>query len=157
MTRKPGIIVLCTGNSCRSQIAEGLLRHHVGDLFDVYSAGTEPADQIHPLTEIVMQERGISLSGQKPKNVTLFLGIVPIHTAIMVCDGASQTCPAVWPGAKERLFWPFEDPATFEGNEEETLEKFREIRDLIEVRIVDWLKSEAPVVRENGSARGRNT
>lgn len=144
MTRKLGIIVLCTGNSCRSQMAEGLLRHHAGDRFDVYSAGTEPADRVHPLSKVVMRERGIDLSGHEPKTVNQFLGKVPIHVAIIVCDGANRTCPAVWPGARERLFWPFEDPAGFEGTEEQKLEKFREIRDLIEARIVDWLESTAP-------------
>ena len=144
MTRKPAVLVLCTGNSCRSQMAEGFLRHHAGDRFEVHSAGTEPADRIHPLSEVVMRERGIDLSGQAPKEVGDFLGVVPIHTAIIVCDGADKACPAVWPGARARLFWPFEDPASFEGGEEERLEKFREIRDRIEARILDWLENEAP-------------
>ncbi len=146
MTRKPGIIVLCTGNSCRSQMAEGFLRHYAGDRFAAYSAGTEPAERVHPLSQIVMKEKGIDISDQVPKTVGEFLGKVPIHSAIIVCDGANQTCPAVWPGAYERLFWPFEDPASFQGSEAEKLQKFREIRDLIEARIVDWLETEAPPV-----------
>ena len=146
MTRKLGIIVLCTGNSCRSQMAEGFLRHHAGDRFEVYSAGTEPADRVHPLSVVIMQERGIDLSGHEPKTVSEFLGKVPIHVAIIVCDGANQTCPAVWPGARDRVFWPFEDPAGFEGTEEQKLEKFREVRDLIEARIIDWLATDAPQI-----------
>jgi arsenate reductase len=144
MTGKPAILVLCTGNSCRSQMAEGFLRHHAGDRFEVYSAGTEPAERVHPLSAAVMGERGIDLTGQEPKHVRDFLGVVPIHTAIIVCDGANQTCPAVWPGARERLFWPFEDPASFQGTEEEKLAKFRAIRDEIETKILGWLESEGP-------------
>lgn len=144
MPPKIGIIVLCTGNSCRSQMAEGFLRLHAGDRFDVYSAGTEPADRVHPLSVVVMEERGVDLSGHTPKSVSEFLGTVPIHTAIVVCDGASRSCPAVWPGVQERLFWPFEDPATFEGTHEEKLVRFREIRDLIEARILEWLDTGAP-------------
>jgi len=140
------MIVLCSGNSCRSQMAEGLLRHLAGDRFDVYSAGTEPAERVHPLSHVVMRERGIDLSDHEPKAVSQFLGIVPIHTAIIVCDGANRTCPAVWPGVRERLFWAFEDPAAFEGNEQQKLEKFREVRDRIEARIVEWLDSNAPQV-----------
>lgn len=146
MARKLGIIVLCTGNSCRSQMAEGFLRHYAGDRFDVYSAGTEPAERVHPLSQVVMGERGIDLSGHQPKGVKQFLGIVPIHSAIIVCDGANQTCPAVWPGVQQRLFWPFEDPAGFEGSDEQKLAKFREVRDLIEARIVAWLETDAPRV-----------
>jgi arsenate reductase len=127
-------------------MAEGLLRHHAGDRFDVYSAGTEPAERVQPLSEVVMRERGIDLSGHEPKTVSRFLGIVPIQIAIIVCDGANRTCPAVWPGARERLFWPFEDPAAFEGTKAQKVEKFREVRDLIEARIVDWLETEAPKI-----------
>lgn len=144
MSTKAGVLVLCTGNSCRSQMAEGLLRHHAAERFRIYSAGTDPADRVHPLATEVMRERGIDLSGQPPKHVRDFLGVVPIHTAIIVCDGANETCPTVWPGASERLFWPFEDPASVEGSEEEKLERFREIRDQIEARILDWLGNEAP-------------
>ena len=140
MNTKPGIVVLCTGNSCRSQMAEGFLRHHAGDRFEVYSAGTEPAESVHPLSVEVMRERGIDISEQEPEHLRQYLGKVPIHTAIIVCDGANKTCPAVWPGAHERLFWPFEDPAAFAGSREESLAKFRQIRDRIEARILDWLE-----------------
>ena len=142
MNTKPGIVVLCTGNSCRSQMAEGLLRHHAGDRFEVYSAGTEPAERVHPLSVEVMDERGIDISGQEPAHLREYLGTVPIDTAIIVCDGANRTCPAVWPGARERLFWPFEDPASFAGDREESLARFRQIRDQIEARILDWLEDD---------------
>ena len=125
-------------------MAEGFLRHHGGDRFDVYSAGTEPAERVHPLSVAVMGERGIDISGQEPRHVREYLGVVPVHFAIIVCAGANETCPTAWPGARERLFWPFEDPAAFEGGEDETLEKFRAVRDQIEAKIVDWLGSEAP-------------
>lgn len=137
--RGPGVLVLCTGNSARSQMAEAFLRLHGGDRFPAYSAGTEPAAAVHPLTVKAMQERGVDLSGNKPKHLREYLGTLPIHTVIIVCDGAAQSCPAVWPGAQRRLLWPFEDPAAAEGGEAERLEKFREVRDAIEARVVEWL------------------
>lgn len=137
----PGVLVLCTGNSARSQMAEAFLRLHGADRFRAYSAGTEPAAEIHPLTVRVMRERGIDLSGNRPEHLRRYLGTVPIHTVIIVCDGAARSCPAVWPGAQRRLAWPFEDPAAAEGSEEERLETFRRIRDAIEARVVEWLES----------------
>ena len=134
-----GVLVLCTGNSCRSQMTEGLLRHHGGDRFAVYSAGTEPADEVHPLAVAVMAEKGIDLTGQHPKSYRDFLGRVPVHTVIIVCDGAARSCPSVWPGVMERLMWPTEDPATFDGDEEATLGKFRQVRDELELRVLAWL------------------
>lgn len=135
----PGVLVLCTGNSARSQIAEAFLRLHGGDRFAVYSAGTEPAAAIHPLTVQVMREKGIDLSANRPEHLRRYLGTTPIHTVIIVCDGAARSCPAIWPGAQRRLLWPFEDPAAFEGSEAERLAKFREIRDAIEQRVTEWL------------------
>lgn len=139
MQSKPGVMVLCTGNSCRSQMAEALLRHHAGDRFTIYSAGTEPADEIHPMAITVMAEKGLNLAGQEPKHLRQYLGHVPIHTIIIVCDQASTTCPAVWPGAHERLLWPQDDPAKAVGTGEERLAKFREVRDALERTILDWL------------------
>jgi arsenate reductase len=138
--RGPGVLVLCTGNSARSQMAEAFLRKHGGDRFPVYSAGTEPAAEVNPLTVEVMRERGLDLSGRRPEHLRRYLGTVPVHTVIIVCDGAAKSCPAVWPGAQRRLLWPFEDPAAFEGTEEERLGKFREVRDAIEARVVEWLE-----------------
>ncbi len=137
--RGPGVLVLCTGNSARSQMAEAFLRRHGGGRFPVYSAGTEPAAAIHPLTVEVMGERGIDLADRRPEHVDRYLG-TPVHTVILVCDGATKSCPALWPGAQRRLLWPFEDPAAFEGSEEERRAKFREIRDAIEERVVGWLE-----------------
>jgi len=138
--RGPAVLVLCTGNSARSQMAEAFLRKHGGNRFPVYSAGTEPAAEVNPLTVEVMRERGIDLSGRRPEHLRRYLGTIPVHTVIIVCDGAAKSCPAVWPGAQRRLLWPFEDPAAFEGSEEARRGKFREIRDAIEAHVVAWLE-----------------
>jgi arsenate reductase len=136
---KPRVLFLCTGNSCRSQMAEALLRHRAGEQFEAFSAGLEPKP-IHPLTAEVMSEKGIDTSAQRSKDVTEYLGRERFEYVIIVCDGANRACPSVFPGARHRLFWPFEDPAAFEGSEEETLEKFRQVRDRIDARIQRWLE-----------------
>ncbi len=136
-TRKPSILVLCTGNSARSQIAAGYLERHVGDRFEVLSAGSRPADEIHPLAIEVMCEEGIELAGE-PTDYRDYLGTLAPDYLILVCDGAAKECPAVWPGAIERLLWPFEDPAAAEGSEEERRIKFRQVRDQIHDRIRAW-------------------
>ena len=134
-----GILVLCTGNSCRSQIAEAYLRQLGGDRFRVYSAGTEPTDHVHPLTVEVMAEEGIDISDAIPTDYRQYFDQIPVDYLITVCDGAAEACPAFWPGVQERLPWPFEDPATFEGTPDETLAKFRQVRDQIRARVQDWL------------------
>jgi arsenate reductase len=141
---KPAILVLCTGNSARSQMAEAILRRQLGDRFEVLSAGTEPAARVNPLAVEVMAEEGYDLSGQRPKHLRDYLGKVPVHTVIIVCDGAAKSCPAVWPGAYERLLWPFPDPAVADGSEEERRAVFRTVRDAIAARVADW----APGQRE---------
>ena len=139
MESKPNVLFLCTGNSCRSQMAEGSCR--LGrDRFTALSAGTEPAEQIHPLAVEVMQERGIDLGEQCPKGVGDFLGRMSVNYLVVVCDGANKSCPRIFPGMLNRLFWPFEDPARFVGTPAATLEKFREVRDEIESRIKQWLE-----------------
>ena len=135
----PGILVLCTGNSCRSQIAATYLSQFGGDRFRVYSAGTEPTDRVHPLTVEVLAEDGIDIGGATPTDYREYLGKIPVHYLITVCGGAAKACPAVWPGVHERLRWPFEDPAAFEGTPEETIETFRQVRDQIKTRVRDWL------------------
>jgi len=135
-------LFLCTGNSCRSQIAEALLRHHAGDRFEVFSAGLEPKP-IHPLTLEVLEEKGIDSSAQRSKDVTEYLGKARFEYLIIVCDGAAHSCPTAFPGVQNRLLWPFEDPAAFEGDEHETLAKFREVRDQIDARIQQWLEESA--------------
>ncbi len=135
----PGVLVLCTGNSCRSQMAEALLRRHGGDRVQAFSAGTEPAAEIHPMARRVMAEEGLDLAGQYPKEYGVFLDIEPIRTLITVCGGAAETCPAVWPGVAERLHWPIEDPAAFVGDDEATLAEFRRVRDELKARVGEWL------------------
>lgn len=140
MDSKPNVLFLCTGNSCRSQMAEGFLRKYGGDKFNAYSAGTEPAERVHPLAVQVMAEKGIDISRQEPKDVGQFLGRLPVRHLIIVCSGANEKCPRIFPGMMHRHFWPFDDPAVFVGSPMETLEKFRAVRDEIEVQIKDWLK-----------------
>lgn len=135
---KPAILVLCTGNSARSQMAEAILQRAVGDRFDVLSAGTEPAERVHPLAVEVMAEQGYDLAEKRPKHLREYLGTAPVRTAIIVCDGAAKTCPAIWPGAHERLLWPFPDPAAAEGDEAAKREAFRRVRDDIAVRVEEW-------------------
>ena len=140
MTTKPNVLFLCTGNSCRSQMAEGFLRTYGGERLNAYSAGTEPAGLVHPLAVQVMAEKGIDISAQKPKNVAEYLGRLPIRDLIIVCDGANDRCPQIAPGTMNRVFWPFDDPAAFVGSSVETLDEFRRVSDEIETRIKAWLK-----------------
>lgn len=139
MGARPNVLILCTGNSCRSQMAEGLLRHYAGDRFDVYSAGTDPRDEVHPFAVRVMGEIGIDISGQRPKSLDVYLGRLALKHLIIVCDGANASCPSIWPMMQERHYWPFDDPAAFVGDEEETLEEFRRVRDEIRERLLEWL------------------
>jgi arsenate reductase len=134
---KDKVLFLCTGNSCRSQMAEAFLRHYVGNHFEAYSAGLEPTT-IHPLTYRVMAEVGLDLAGQRAKPVSEYLGKVKFQYLVTVCDDADKNCPTVWPGVVSRMHWSFEDPAKFEGSEEEKLTKFREVRDQIRQRVLDW-------------------
>lgn len=138
-TTRPGILVLCTGNSARSQMAEAILRREVGDRYAVYSAGTEPAERVNPLAIEVMEEAGYDLAGHHSKHLRQFLGRVPIHTLIIVCDGAAQSCPAIWPGAFERLLWPLPDPAAVTGPLEHRRSGFRAVRDELLRRVGDWV------------------
>jgi arsenate reductase (thioredoxin) len=138
----PTILVLCTGNSCRSQIAEGYLKHYAGDRFNVLSAGTDPTEHVNPFAIRVMAEEGIDLSGGRPKHVKEFLGRISVRYLIVVCDGANESCPRIFPGMSERLYWPFDDPAPFQGSEQETLMEFRRVRDQIKQQILTWLTTE---------------
>jgi arsenate reductase (thioredoxin) len=141
------VLFLCTGNSARSQMAEAFLRRYAGDFFEAYSAGLE-AKGINPLTIQVMEEVGMDLSSQTSKNLDVYLGKVFFQILITVCDDAEKNCPTVWPGINQRLHWSFEDPAAFEGTEEEKLRKFREVRDQMDQRIRAWLaEQEIPVMR----------
>jgi arsenate reductase (thioredoxin) len=139
MARK--VLFLCTGNSARSQMGEAFLRKYGGEHFQVYSAGLVPK-KINPFTIEVMNEAGIDLSGHSSKSVKVFLGKELINILITVCDDAEKNCPTVWPGVNQRLHWSFEDPAAFEGTHAEKLEKFRQIRDHIERKILEWLSEQ---------------
>ncbi len=137
MKTKPRVLFLCTGNSARSQMAEAFLRYYAGDQFEVHSAGLDPKG-INPMTVVVMEEIGISMSDHTSKGVTVYLGKMLFQYLITVCDKAEQNCPTMWPGVNQRLHWSFEDPATFEGSEEAKLAKFREVRNQIEQKVKDW-------------------
>src|SRR5579863_7627720 len=126
--KKPRVLFLCTGNSARSQMAEGLLRHAAGERFEALSAGTNPAG-LNPLAVEAMGEMGIDISAQRSKNVTEFLG-QPIEYVITVCDRAKESCP-IFPGTYKFLSWSLDDPAAATGSHEEKLDAFRRIRDEI--------------------------
>ena len=130
------ILILCTGNSCRSQMAEGLLKSFEKDLI-VWSAGTEPANAVHPKAIEVMHEIGIDISMNVPRKVDEFLD-KQIDYLVTVCDAAVETCPVFNGSISNRLHIGFEDPDKAIGSEEEILNKFREIRDLIKVGFVDF-------------------
>jgi arsenate reductase len=126
---KPTVLILCTGNSCRSHLAEGILRAAAGDVLNVASAGSKPAGFVHPLAIQVMQEIGIDISGHRSKHLSDFLS-QPIETVITVCGNADQACP-MFPGQVNRYHWGFDDPAHAVGTEEEKLAVFRRVRDEI--------------------------
>jgi arsenate reductase len=129
---KVRVLFLCTHNSARSQMAEGLLRHHADERFEAHSAGTE-ATHVRPLAVRAMEEAGIDISGQESKTLERYLK-EPFDYVITVCDDANETCP-FFPGAKSRLHWSFEDPSGAGGSEQERLEVFRRVRDGIGERL----------------------
>ena len=137
MNNKPRVLFLCTGNSARSQMAEGLLRHYAGDHFEVYSAGIEPKG-INPYTLRAMDEIGIDIHGQQSKSVSTYLGRTIFSYVITVCSNAEANCP-IFPGYTIRMHWPFDDPAAATGSDGEKLAKFRQVRDQIAARIQEWL------------------
>jgi arsenate reductase (thioredoxin) len=126
------VLFLCTHNSARSQMAEGLLRHLAGDRFEAMSAGTE-ATRVRPLAIRAMDEIGVDISKQESKTLDRYLQ-EPVDYVITVCDDANEACP-FFPGAQNRLHWSFEDPSKAEGSEEERLEVFRRVRDGIKDRV----------------------
>ena len=128
-TEKPLVLILCTGNSCRSHLAEGILRAAAGDFLEVQSAGGKPAGYVHPLAIRAMKEIGIDISSHRSKPLTEFLDR-KVETVITVCGNVDQVCP-VFPGQMNRHHWGFYDPAHAEGTEEQQLQKFREVRDEI--------------------------
>lgn len=126
---KPTVLILCTGNSCRSHLAEGILRSAAGDMLNVESAGSKPAGHVHPLAIQVMKEIGIDISGHRSKHMEEFLH-QPVETVITVCGKADQACP-MFPGQVNRYHWGFDDPAHATGSDEEKLMVFRRVRDEI--------------------------
>ena len=126
---KPTVLILCTGNSCRSHLAEGILRAIADDLLDVQSAGSKPAGHVHPLAIQVMQEIGIDISAHRSKPLSEFLDR-QIETVITVCGNADAACP-IFPGQVNRHHWPFDDPAHATGTDEEKLAVFRRVRNEI--------------------------
>jgi len=133
------VLFLCTHNSARSQMAEGLLRHLAGDRFESHSAGTE-ATRVRPLAIRAMEEIGVDISGQVSKTLDRYQQ-EPFDYVITVCDDANEACP-FFPGAQSRLHWSFKDPSKAEGSEEERLAVFREVRDGIRRRIEEDLNAQ---------------
>jgi len=132
MKHKQKVLILCTGNSARSQMAEGLLRDIAGDRFEVESAGTV-ASFVRPQAIAAMAEIGIDISGHRSKCLDEFLG-TPFDFVITVCDNAAETCP-VFPGAATRIHWSFDDPAEAKGTDDEIAAVFRRVRDQIRERL----------------------
>ncbi len=135
---KQTVLFLCTGNSCRSQMAEGWLRKLAGDRFKAVSAGIRPAG-LNPLAVQVMKELDVDISQQRSKDVAEFSGS-RFNAVITVCDHAKEACP-IFPGGGKVLHWSFEDPAEAEGSEEERMRVFRRVRDEIGSNITAWLKA----------------
>jgi len=129
---KPKILILCTGNSCRSHMAEGILRNAAGDLFEIFSAGSKPAGYVHPNAIAALQEIGINISAHTSKHLDPFVH-AGIHTVITVCGNADQACPS-FPGKVNRYHWGFEDPPKAVRPGETEMDAFRRIRD--EIRLV---------------------
>ena len=133
------VLILCTGNSARSQMAEGLLRHDAGDAYEVFSAGTKPTG-VRPEAITVMREVGIDISGHRSKSVDEFAG-QDFDYVITVCDNANESCP-IFPAKTKRIHWSVEDPAGVQGSEGETLTAFRRARDELRARLRAFTRGE---------------
>lgn len=134
------VLILCTGNSARSQMAEGWLRVLGGPRYAVWSAGTHPST-VNPLAIAVMAERDVDISAHRSKSVTEFLG-QPFDTVITVCDNASENCP-IFPGPAQRIHWSFPDPAAATGTDAERREAFRQVRDALHDTLAAWIAERA--------------
>ena len=135
---KRRVLFLCTGNSCRSQMAEGLVNHFLGEEWAARSAGTRPAGFVHPLAVDVMAELGIDLSDGRSKSVQEFSGVA-FDVVVTVCDGAAEDCP-LWLGSGRVLHIGFPDPAQATGNQVERLAVFRQVRDAIREQVLVYLE-----------------
>lgn len=142
------ILVLCTGNSARSQIAEGLLKSFEPAL-EVYSAGTEPAARVHPAAIRAMQEIGIDIGGARPKSVDRFLADA-FDFVLTVCDHARETCPVFSGPVRRRVHMGFDDPARAAGPEDEVLREFRRVRDQIKTKLYEFYENELRGKRQRG-------
>ncbi len=139
--RKQKVLFLCTQNSARSQMAEGLLRHLAGDRFEAYSAGLEATDEVHPCAVEAMREIGIDISDQRPKALRTYMGKMGFNYLIIVCARAEERCPKTFPGVGTTFSWIFEDPRRDEDLPyDSVLERFRAVRDQIELRMKAWLE-----------------
>lgn len=138
------VLILCTGNSCRSQMAEGLINHHLSGRWEAYSAGSVPSGRVHPLAIAAMAESGIDISSHRSESVEVYRNLSP-ELVITVCDNAAQNCP-VWLGEGEKMHIPFADPAEAEGSEAERMAFFRAIRDEIAQAILPFLRDWQPAV-----------
>jgi len=134
---KRHVLFLCTGNSCRSQMAEGLVNAFLGDRYEAYSAGTEPTGYVHPLAIRVMREIGVDISHQRSKSTDEFRDVA-FDLVITLCDDAAENCP-VWLGSGVRVHLGFPDPAQARGSDEEIMQAFSKVRDQIDERIRAWL------------------
>jgi len=141
MSERKSVLILCTGNSARSQMAEGLLRHLAEDRFEAKSAGVSPT-HVRPEAIREMNELGIDISQHRSKSVDEFRGL-DFDYVITVCDNANEQCP-VFPGSTKRLHWSFEDPAAAEGDEESRLTVFRRVRDEILHRLRLFVETTSP-------------
>ncbi|MFP6873544.1 MAG: arsenate reductase ArsC [Verrucomicrobiales bacterium] len=128
---KPSVLILCTGNSCRSHMAEGILRNTAGDLLEVHSAGSNPAGYVHPKAIEALSEIGIDISEHSSKHMDSFLES-DIRTVITVCSNADRVCPG-FPGQVNRHHWGFEDPAHASGDDGEVMKVFRRVRDQVKL------------------------
>ena len=135
------VLILCTGNSCRSQMAEALWESLGDGDWQSESAGSKPSGYVHPLAIKAMQEMDIDISANTSKSLDQFQG-EPFDLVVTVCDNAQQSCP-VFPGAKQTLHWPFDDPADATGTEEEQMVFFQRVRDEIKDKIQTYLKGES--------------
>lgn len=147
------VLILCTGNSARSQMAESLLRELAAGRMEVFSAGTRPS-VVNPLAVQAMAERGLDISHNRSKHMNEFLS-QPFDYVITVCDDAAEACP-VFPGRAERLHWSFPDPAAAEGDSAQRLRVFRETRDAIEARLREWLADPKSAAHVGSSEQGRS-
>ncbi len=152
MSEKPTrVLFLCVGNACRSQMAEALLRHLGGARFEAFSAGSIPSG-IFSMTIRALEEVGIDASAQFSKHWSIFLNAPPFDYIITLCEPEAKNCPIIPAGKGERLHWPFEDPASATGSDEERMAVFRRVRDQIAAKLCEFFNLEPMKKTSDGSA-----